>query len=251
MTVLERAIKLAFVDPEDSSEYTRAWSHYYIASSTNPGTQIPPAWLDQPKYRCPKDYAETKLGLDQLISGMGAEGIFPVDRRRNAELDGSPNPVITSLIIMLVRRARFYISSWLMQGPASSILHNQHAITRHQLARLREQGGVERCSQDYRVDATPPSVGMCIKTCPLQMLTACGQPLVDVDSFQVVLWSMVAKVFIKEMHRLRLAGDVQGEWRFLSSICDADCWAGSAAVEEEANVIILEMYRIGAVMQLA
>lgn len=106
VTVLERSLKLAFVDSEDSSEYARAWNQYYLAVVTDPSIPQPPAWLDQPKYRCPRDYAETKLGLDQLRTGMGAEGISPVDRKRNAELEGAPVPFISPHNIMLVSVCR-------------------------------------------------------------------------------------------------------------------------------------------------
>ena len=101
--ILERASKLAFVDPEEDSEYGRAWAKYFLLAPANPQLATPPAWLDQPKYRCPKDYAETKLALDQLKSNLGVEGIFPVDRRRNAEIDGAEEPQVTPHIIAIVR----------------------------------------------------------------------------------------------------------------------------------------------------
>lgn len=100
--ILERASKLAFVDPEEDSEYSRAWSQYFLSSPTNPHLTTPPPWLDQPKYRCPKDYAETKLALDQLRDTMGVDGIFPVDRRNNAAIDGVDAPTIIPHTIMLV-----------------------------------------------------------------------------------------------------------------------------------------------------
>lgn len=102
LTLLERASKLAFLDPEDTSEYANAWATYSVRSHGMPGNPPPPAWLDQPKYRCPKDYRETKLGLDQVINSMGPDGIFPADRKRNAELDGGPEPFISSHVILLV-----------------------------------------------------------------------------------------------------------------------------------------------------
>ena len=74
-----------------------------MQSPHNPRLSNPPAWLDQPKYRCPKDYSETKLALDQLQSHMGVDGIFPVDRRRNAQIDGADEPAITPHTIKLVR----------------------------------------------------------------------------------------------------------------------------------------------------
>lgn len=105
MCILERASKLAFFDPEDNSEYANAWGTYSVRVQAVPNTPKPPAWLDQPKYRCPKDYRETKLGLDQLISSLGQDGIFPTDRKRNAELDGGPEPFIPTPVILLASLA--------------------------------------------------------------------------------------------------------------------------------------------------
>lgn len=104
---MERASKLAFRDPEEGSEYSKAWSSYSVALNTSnsvTSVPMPPPWLDQPKYRCPTEYRETKLGLDLFIESMGTEGIFPVDRVRNAAIDGAPEPVITSWCILLVSR---------------------------------------------------------------------------------------------------------------------------------------------------
>lgn len=100
--ILERASKLAFLDPDEESDYAKAWCKHHLTSGPhNPHLAAPPAWLDQPKYRCPKDYAEVRLALDQLKENMGDDGIFPVDRRRNAEIDGGEEPSITPHTIML------------------------------------------------------------------------------------------------------------------------------------------------------
>jgi hypothetical protein len=100
--ILERSSKLAFVDPEEDSEYSRAWNIYFLQAPHNPQLASPPAWLDQPKYRCPKDYAEVKFALQQLKSNLGEEGIFPVDRRMNAKNDGADEPQITPHTIAIV-----------------------------------------------------------------------------------------------------------------------------------------------------
>jgi hypothetical protein len=102
VTILERASKLAFLDPEESSEYATAYASYTHARATNPSVPPPPPWLEQPKYRCPKDYRETKLGLDQFVETMGVDGIFPVDRKRNAEIDQAPEPFISSHTVLMV-----------------------------------------------------------------------------------------------------------------------------------------------------
>lgn len=67
----------------------------------------------------------------------------------------------------------------------------------------------------------------------------------------VVLWSMIAKVFIKEMHRLRLAGNLTGGLSRSHPIIVLIKGKGSMCVEEEADTIIIEMHRIGVIMHLA
>lgn len=104
VTILERASKLAFLDPEETSEYAKAHSAYSVALATHPSPPLPAPWLDQPKYRCPKDYRETKLALDQFVESMGVDGVFPVDRKRNAEIDGGEEPFISSHTILMVSR---------------------------------------------------------------------------------------------------------------------------------------------------
>ena len=100
VTIFERATKLALRESDEDSEYNRRWSMYHM----NP-TSPPPAWLEQPKYRCPADYRETRLGLEQLTSAMGVDGIFPNDRLKNAELDGVEPPYISPKYVMLVSRS--------------------------------------------------------------------------------------------------------------------------------------------------
>jgi hypothetical protein len=43
-----------------------------------------------------------KLGLDQFVYSLGVEGIFPVDRKRNAQIDGAVDPFISSHTMVLV-----------------------------------------------------------------------------------------------------------------------------------------------------
>ncbi len=43
-----------------------------------------------------------EVGLDQLMTGMGSDGILPLDQKQNAEFDGSSEPVIPTHIVMLV-----------------------------------------------------------------------------------------------------------------------------------------------------
>ncbi len=109
MTVLERSSKLAFLDPEETSEYSRAWSAYSSTFTLEDGSGLattssppPPPWLNQPKYRNPKDYRETKLAWEQIILGWGDDGVFPVDRKMKSDMEGHVEIFIPSHTIMLV-----------------------------------------------------------------------------------------------------------------------------------------------------
>jgi hypothetical protein len=80
VTVLERATKLAFLEPEPGSEHAIAWQQYLVNVQLDPAAPPPPGWLEQPKYRCPQAFGEIKLGLELLMKGMGVEGLHPVER---------------------------------------------------------------------------------------------------------------------------------------------------------------------------
>lgn len=58
------------------------------------------------------------------------------------------------------------------------------------------------------------------------------QPVQDVDSFVVVVWGMVGRTLVKEMHRLRLSGD----------------HINARVLEEDADIILGEMNRVGETM---
>jgi hypothetical protein len=141
--ILERASKLTFIDPDEDSDYAKAWSRYHMHTNpphANSNLASPPAWLDQPKYRCPKDFAEVRLALDQLRENMGTDGIFPVDRRRNAEIDGGEEPSITPHTIMLVR-ASHRDESTSIDHLAPPICGDSHVLARHQRRRSGKQRG--------------------------------------------------------------------------------------------------------------
>jgi hypothetical protein len=63
----------------------------------------------------------------------------------------------------------------------------------------------------------------------MRILKLTIKPVSDVESFVVVIWGMVARTLLKEMHRLRLRGD----------------HAGAALVEAEVDVMLGEMQRVG------
>lgn len=68
----------------------------------------------------------------------------------------------------------------------------------------------------------------------------------------VLIWSLIAKVLIKEAHRLTKLSDSEGEslsWLSLSLV--SGLTAGARSVASEADTVIGEMARIGQTMYLA
>ncbi|ORY20914.1 hypothetical protein BCR39DRAFT_554526 [Naematelia encephala] len=202
VTLLERATKLAYKEPEEDSEYVRQWNAYYIDSQKNPSVVSPPAYLEQPKYRCPTDYTETKLGLDQFITHLGEEGISPIDRKRNAILDGGPPPVLTCPTIIL---HHLLSAAYMLLSDINSLeSENNEALSsaKKSVALMRD------------LDPLPPA---------------------DVDAFCILVWSLIAKVFIKELHRLRTIRQTEA----------------AQAIEDDVDLYISQMKLIGAHMQLS
>ncbi|EIW71126.1 hypothetical protein TREMEDRAFT_27564, partial [Tremella mesenterica DSM 1558] len=196
VAILERASKLAFVDVEDGSEYARQWASYHLIAQSDPSTPQPPPWLEQPRYRCPTAYAETKLGLELVISTWGEDAIFPPDRKRKAEMMGMPVPDIPPKVI---------------------VLHHLLATT-HML--LHDVDSLEAENKEALVGARK-NVALLRHMPPI--------PKSETDHVLLLIWTMAAKTLIKEMHRLRLAGD----------------HAAAVVPDEESNVIIAELHRVG------
>lgn len=146
LTLLERAAKLAFLDPEENSEWNRAWQAYDRTVQDNPSAPPPPPWLNQPRYRCPQAHTETKLGLDQFLANMGDEGVSPVDRMRNYQVDkaGRGLDIPTECIILVSYPSTLGLSTDRAASPSSC---SMDAASRHQFAGLREQRGVDWGSQ--------------------------------------------------------------------------------------------------------
>ncbi|RXK40913.1 hypothetical protein M231_01761 [Tremella mesenterica] len=196
VAILERASKLAFVDVEDGSEYARQWASYHLIAQSDPSTPQPPPWLEQPRYRCPTAYAETKLGLELVISTWGEDAIFPPDRKRKAEMMGMPVPDIPPKVI---------------------VLHHLLATT-HML--LHDVDSLEAENKEALVGARK-NVALLRHMPPI--------PKSETDHVLLLIWTMAAKTLIKEMHRLRVAGD----------------HAAAVVPDEESNVIIAELHRVG------
>ena len=85
ISILERTTKLAFIDPEENSQFAISWSQYHYALQTDPARATkPPAYLDQPRYRCPKAFTEIVWALEQLLTSCGEDGIDPAERVRRS-----------------------------------------------------------------------------------------------------------------------------------------------------------------------
>jgi hypothetical protein len=65
----------------------------------------PPGYLEQPRYRVPAAFKETRLGLDMLLAACGEDGVFPLDQKRNATMDGREEVVIPPAVIIFVSRS--------------------------------------------------------------------------------------------------------------------------------------------------
>jgi hypothetical protein len=106
VVILERASKLVLLDPEDASEHTRQWTIY-----KQTGGAEPPGYLESPRYRVPTEFEETKFALETLIRCCGEDGVFPVDKKLGAELDGREEVVISPAVILFVSRPLGLFSS--------------------------------------------------------------------------------------------------------------------------------------------
>lgn len=101
VAILERSSKLAFLEPAEDSPYSQAWNQYHLTLHRDPMQSRPLETLNQPKFRNPRDYRECLLAIDQLVAGLGEDGVFPVTRKLHAQQDGAPEPMTTTNIIML------------------------------------------------------------------------------------------------------------------------------------------------------
>lgn len=136
--ILERASKLAFQEPEESSEYARA--HRSYIHNQHPG-RPPPGYLEQPKYRVPTAYAETKMGLEMLVRSCGGDGVGPIERVKR----GQGEVVISPAVILFVSHT--FRQCTRRKGTESIAPHlcgHRNFIARYQLLRLREYRSVNR-----------------------------------------------------------------------------------------------------------
>lgn len=73
---------------------------------------MPPGYLESPRYRVPTEFEETKFALETLIRCCGEDGVFPVDKKLGAELDGREEVVISPAVILFVSRPLGRLSSY-------------------------------------------------------------------------------------------------------------------------------------------
>ncbi|CAK9784910.1 unnamed protein product [Cutaneotrichosporon oleaginosum] len=202
VVILERASKLPFLEPAEDSPYIQAWNQYHLLVHRNPLQAPPPECLNQPQYRNPRDYRECLHAIDSHVQGLGPDGVFPVVRKMQAQQEGAPEPEITTNILML-----------------------HHMITAVYML-LNDINSLD-VENNEALKAARKSV---------VLFRAMPQlPFTDVDAFLVLIWSLIAKVLIKEAHRLMKMGE-------------GDAARGVAA---EAETVIGEMARIGETMYLA
>ncbi|WRT64635.1 uncharacterized protein IL334_001569 [Kwoniella shivajii] len=176
VTILERASKLTFLHPTDDSEYNQAWSSYGKALLASPSSSPlpPPAWLNQPKYKNPKDYDECAEALKQYVSSLGIDGINPVERRRMAEQEGSELPQIKSHSILLHHQV--FAIEMLMHDINSTDVGNDIAVA----------AGRRSAELIKALPSIPPQ---------------------EVDAHVILVWCMIAKTLIKELRRTTIVGD--------------------------------------------
>ncbi|WVR04759.1 hypothetical protein IAU60_001771 [Kwoniella sp. DSM 27419] len=200
LTILERASKLAFLSPAPDSEYTLKWTQY--ASSIPQQSSPPPEWLNQPKFRNPKDYDDCARALKQYTESLGEDGLWPLDRRRAAEADRVTMPSIRSHTILL----HFQMTATEM------LLHDINSLDVENVVAVK---AARRCAE--LISQLPPLA------------------LNEVDAQVVLVWTMVAKLLIKEVRRCVVNNLV----------------TMIKPVEDDIDVIIQEIARVGSVMYLA
>ncbi|WWC86753.1 uncharacterized protein L201_001631 [Kwoniella dendrophila CBS 6074] len=207
VTILERASKLAFLSPAVDSEYTQAWNSFgnklsQSSTSGSPQPNPPPAWMNQPKYKNPKDYEECSKALKHYMISLGIDGISPIERRRMAESEGSVEPVIKSHTVLLHHQT--CAIEMLMHDINSLDVDNSVAVV------------AGRRSAEL-IKALPPI------------------PSQEVDAQVILVWCMIVKLLIKELRRCIKLGD----------------YTASRPIEEDIDIIVTEMGRVGQTMHIA
>ncbi|OXC70566.1 hypothetical protein AYX13_01043 [Cryptococcus neoformans] len=176
VTILERASKLVFLEAEGDSDYSQAWADYLCLLST-PGAQSaspPPLYLNQPKYRNPKDYNECLFALNKLKTNLGVDGVSILERKKMADVEGAELVFATKLILL---HHHFIVTDMLLHDINSTDADNSVAM---QAAR-----------QSVDLIRSFPQI-----------------PAHEIDAEMVLVWCMVAKCLIKELERLSRSGDV-------------------------------------------
>lgn len=64
-------------------------------------------YLNQPKYRNPKDYNECLFALNRLKKNLGVDGMSLLERKKMADVEGAELVFGTKLIILVRRHYGF------------------------------------------------------------------------------------------------------------------------------------------------
>ncbi|WVO16679.1 hypothetical protein L204_104359 [Cryptococcus depauperatus] len=176
LTILERTSKLAFLDPDPISDYSRAWLEYtnLLSGPNAPTASPPPQWLNQPKYRNPKEYNDCLSALSRLRESLGADGLSPVEMKKAADADG----------VELVIDAK------------NILLHHHFAAIEMLLHDINSADADNKVS----LQAARKSVDI-FRYLPQLAFH-------EVDAEICLVWCMVTKIMIKELERYTRLGDV-------------------------------------------
>ncbi|EAL22312.1 hypothetical protein CNBB4870 [Cryptococcus deneoformans B-3501A] len=205
LAILERASKLAFLKPSRDSDYTKAWVEYTNALRSSNAQASPPSpppvYLNQPKHRNPREYRECLLALDNLRKNLGVEGLSPLERKRMADAIGA------QLVI----------------PPRTIHLHHHFAAT-------------ELLLHDINCTDADNSEAMKAARQSVDLIRCLPQTTYHrFDGEISVVWCLIAKCMIKELGRLKRAGD--------DDACEL--------VSEDVDVIINELHHVGEALHMS
>ncbi|KIR41067.1 hypothetical protein I307_03231 [Cryptococcus deuterogattii 99/473] len=176
VTILERASKLAFLEAEDDSDYSRAWAEYLSVLGTPDAqsTSPPPLYLNQPKYRNPRGYRDCLFALNKLKENLGADGMSILEKKKLADVEGAE----------------------LVFGTKQILLHHHFFAT-------------DMLLHDINSENADNSVAMQAARQSVDLFRYFPQlPSYEVDAEVILVWCMVAKCLIKELDRFSQLGDV-------------------------------------------
>lgn len=267
VTILERASKLAFLKPSRDSDYTKAWKEYTNAlrsgnSQASPPSP-PPVYLNQPKHRNPKEYRECLLALNNLRKSLGVEGISPLERKRTADAIGA-QLVIPARLMQLVSDDRFP-----SKNPFLNATLQHHHLTAAEL--LLHDINCTDADNSEAIKAAHQSVDL-IRWLPQvvspqllsfhmysvgELTRLVSKSYSRFDGEISVVLCFIAKCLIKELGRLKRAGDDDGKLNYPINFCRLIraniclCQKACESVSEDVDVMINELHRLGGMLHMS